>query len=317
MQEWERVAQQVQRKPWVARYQDDRHGGMLLLHLACALHPSETSIKIIIEANPAATSHADSKGRVPLHIVMERVISRPYSLTQNCFLPIIRCLIINDPDTIDLPDCDGQTAIHYAFRGNVHVNFLHLFLQMKPAAARREFPSLRAAVDSPRQLDKTCTLAVTAHCGTPPVSLNHKDLSMVLHAVLARDFSTLVLQTSMERYGLQYARTKDEFGDFPIHYAVSSKNVSDGIVASLLFYYPQCAATRNSKGHLPLHQTLKHRCKGVKELFQKFPAAVQELDPETKLPVALLAAMRGNVGATYFLLREHPQIVASATILET
>lgn len=323
--DWEQVVREVRRKPRVTRYQDEQRRGMLLLHLVCALYPTAEAVRAIIEANPAATSHVGSTGLIPLHIAAGR----------NASVDVLRILLRHDAKSIDVQDNNGQTPIHYACRQDVDKSVLHLLLLMKPDLARdttiphlinnanrqrspsaleilyQEHGESSSEFDpwSDNQWSKIAKLVVTAHYGTLPVARNAQTFP-ILHAVLARNCPQKVLEVAANRFGRQLSGMADRFGNLPLHYAVSSKYANQAIVTSLLSFYPHGAATRNGKGQLPLHQAVKHDCIGsIEELLRRFPAAVQERDRDTKLPVALLGAERANVPSTYLLLREYPQIV--------
>lgn len=254
--DWDRVVAQVKRKPRIAKHHDEERRGMLLLHLACALHPTLEVISVLLDANPDATAHKSGTGLIPLHIAAGR----------NASNAVLRLLLQHDPGSIHGQDRNSQTAIHYACRQDVNHEVVHLLLQFQPTVvgggqqcvssgskALQTYAARRSEITSPldilckesgpaardgygrwteNQWLKIIKLVLVAHYGKLPSARTSQKQSF-LHAALAGNCPLEVLEIAVRKYGKQTAGTTDLVGNLPLHYALGcSSLMSSPTIAS-------------------------------------------------------------------------------------
>ena len=118
----------------------------------------------------------------------------------------------------------------------------------------------------------------------------------------------------------------DEHDNHPLHFALekrrsflsSSSLFSSSCIQDILNANPQAAATKNTKGQLPLHIAL-HGARGnfdwynvIRPILNANYEAIDESDPANGLfPYLLAATNKSHIESTYHLLRHSPQLLIS------
>jgi ankyrin repeat protein len=317
--DWNKLVRIVTRKPSVAAYSDEDRRGMLLLHFACALYPPVEVVEALLEANADAVRHTSlNAGITPLMIACGRDASPD----------VIRLLLRNAKDTMNIHDASGYTAIHWACREDVSKDIVRQLLIINPRAAHHRtsesdgvtptdilIQSRTNKLFSPNQWGKICYMLWARKYGTI-VSRSGQAFS-TLHAALALKCPLHIIELAIERHVSDVAGVRDVFGNLPIHYAVQCDYAYFGdtdIIRRLLQYFPQGAACKNASGRFPLLEALKHGYTwslGIRELYVNHPAAITIMDFESSLyPCALSALFSCDVETTYCLIREHPQLIS-------
>jgi ankyrin repeat protein len=314
--DWETVVQEVQQTPTVARYSDEDHSNMFLLHFVCALKPPPHALEAVLEANPQAiwNRNGDS-GITPLMIACGRNAS-----------PQVVCRLLKDSkESITVTDTTGYSAIHWACREDVSLEVVRELLIVDPRVANHRIEGQQSFVNgltptdillqnktilrySFHQRQKLSLILSARYYGTISTILSTKNGS-ALHAALALKCSEDVLQFALEQY--ESAGVRDCHGNLPLHYAV--RMIIPSILPKLLNKFPDGASCKDSSGRLPLHAALMNGCtwsQGVRDLFVHNPTAVSVKDEEYNLyPLALSAAF-SDLETTFCLLRENPHILA-------
>lgn len=319
--DWSKIVRKVKKKKSLAMYSDETRRGMLLLHFVCALYPPLEVVETILNANPRAVYHKSlTAGITPLMIASGR----------NASPEVVRLLLRQAKETIDIRDSSGYTAIHWACRADVGKEVVRTLLILNPQVATRrvEVPNGQTSYTSgvtcldilsqgrasntfsPNQWDKLCYILWARHYGT--IVARSGQFFSTLHTVLALHCPKPIIEIALERHGAQSAGVRDKFGNLPLHYAVRIKS-SGAILATLLQHFPQAASRPDSDGRLPLLVALKHGYtwqQGVRELYFLYPMAISMIDDETCLFPFSLAATCSDVETIFCLLREHPQVIS-------
>jgi ankyrin repeat protein len=318
--DWSKIVRKVNKKPSVATYSDEIHRGMLLLHFVCALYPPLEVVETVLNANPRAVYHKSlTAGITPLMIACGR----------NASPEVIRLLLRQAKETIDIRDSSGYTAIHWACRADVGKKVIRTLLILNPQVATCRVQALdgrtsytsgvtcleilsqgRASnIFSPNQWDKLCFILWARHYGT--IVARSGQAFSTLHAVLALHCPKYIIEIALERHGARSAGIRDKFGNLPLHYAVRINSLG-AILATLLQHFPHAASCPDSDGRLPLLVALKHGHtwqQGIRELYSLYPMAISMIDNETSLFPFSLAATCSDVETIFCLLREHPQMI--------
>lgn len=329
----------------IAHYSDPERDHLFLLHLVAGLNPPLNVVEVLITANPKALSNQASKGGLtPLMIACGRNASRRvirlllrdkkalavcdasgqaavhWACRENVSHEVMKQLLYSDPS-----QAWRQVQKLLSVRGGVpflaqhHVGCVESpleILYLHPGTGSTTGFATAASRSNTawdrNQWQKLSYLLWARHYGSINTRSQHS--FSVLHAALALKCPVDVIDTAL-RLHRDVAGARDVHSNLPLHYAVQSWTVTDAHICQLLTAFPPAAATRDGNNRFPLHEALKsgkgwHQ--GVSRIYESFPAAASHQDDDTFLPPVLLAAAYSDLDSTFCLLRECPQVVASA-----
>jgi Ankyrin repeat len=318
--DWEDVLEQVRLHPSIARYCDEERLEMFLLHFVCALQPPLEVVEAVMMANPEAISKKSLSAEItPLMVACGR----------NASPQVIRRLVKGAEETILVTNADGYAAIHWACREDVSPGVVHELLHVLPEVANQCVRGDRVRTKDitpvdivsrsgttygsllPTQWKKIVLFLQARHYGNVD-----QGMSTMLHAALALQSCDVIVRGVLEHDEgrRQSIGLRDEYGHFPLHYAVRWHSSTDRLLFRLLSSRPDVASFRDASTlKLPLHEALISGYgwhEGIQELFLLHKPAVYEIDSGYELYPFALAAAFSDLDATFNLLRQYPNAVA-------
>jgi hypothetical protein len=134
--------------------------------------------------------------------------------------------------------------------------------------------------------------------------------SKLLHDCIEIECHVLLVQFAAALHPNQILEAVDNNRRLPLHIAAMK---SLPIFKAVLGLNPRAAARQDESGRLPLHYAItsgKTWNDGVKDLIERYPESLKLQDPETGLPLYLLAAsiQCPDLTTIYLLLLENPII---------
>lgn len=235
-------------------------------HSVHASVPDDAVALVLIEAHPAACSHANARtGSLPLHRLPTRASAA-----------LVAALLAACPSAVSTPNLAGELPLHVAVTRGVCAAAVEALLAAHPAAAAAadaagrlplnrisahfppcpaaiaavlsRFPEAAAAVSSP------AATSATAVFSTPPVGLRFP-LHFAAAACTASCPEVVLLLLAAHP---QAAAAADAAGLLPLHLAIASRGVEVGVVNALLAAAPEAArtATADTNRAFPLHIAL-------------------------------------------------------------
>jgi Ankyrin repeat len=318
--DWEHLLEQVRLHPSIARYCDEERLEMFLLHFVCALQPPLEVVEAVMMANPEAISKKSLFAEItPLMVACGR----------NASPQVIRRLVKGAEETILMTNADGYAAIHWACREDVAPEVVHKLLQVLPEVANQCVRGERVRTKEITPVDIVSRSGTTRGSPLPTqwkkivlfLRAQHygnvdQGMSTTLHAALALRSCDVIVRGILEcdegRH--PFIGLRDEYGHFPLHYAVRWHSSTDRLLFRLLSSRPDVARIRDASTlKLPLHEALISGYgwnEGIKELFLLHKPAIYEIDLDYKLYPFALAAAFSDLDATFNLLRQYPNAVA-------
>lgn len=307
----------------------DVETGRTALHIIVALDSPKHIVKRILELWPQAPMIQDNHGCTPLHYACQ------YNASPNIVIILLRAYRC----AAQFHDIMGDTPLHLACDSPmVSSDIVQTLLEFDPHHVWTNNHNLdnktpldimcdhfrsRNSFRGPHhntQWKKLLLCLWASHHGTisssSPIHAGRKE-GLTFHACLSQQrCSSYTLYVMAKLYLHDSSKIQDEYGNYPLIYAVSdarNKNVIEDIIFTLLDVFPPAAAIPNACGQMPIHLAINSgiKWKSIHQLLSACPSALQKQDPETGLYPFMLAAQRKkeDLDMTYNLLRSNPGVL--------
>lgn len=312
MQQWKMILQRVNRRE--AKHRDA--DGLYPLHWACSGAPPVEVIQALIASYPSSAKKVDYEGSTALH----------FATCYSASFAVLEALLSVYPKAIRMQDKHGRTPLFHAVDRGAGLEILQLLVKTDPTIittpclpshARHVNLSRAVAVRTPLYLawaavvsdrstrenrrgkrwDKALFLFEEAAryeaSRNPAIPRVHYFLTSVI--ALDIYLPDAVLALALKAHPEQARQVVD--GQLPLSWAAALPSYSQArscqVLQSLLAAFPSAAQARDVQGRSSLSRASasgKDWDAGLQELFEADPDALIEVDDESGLPSALLAA---------------------------
>lgn len=356
---WDTVRLRILTHPWDASYRTKEMNDATVLHLACLYRAPKDVVELILDANPEALFCVDSEGWSPLHVcllyggddqdetalmlirrggsrvcsIQSHLIGSPLHLAcrHGASTTIIREILTANPSMVSVPNVHrihpAKMLWHYFSRDPENERFLYKAFSSQEDMVKATTGDYKTIIDL---MDR---LKLLIQAGKPKHNKSTNENSLLVHDILKSSTKEIgdlskFLSLAVLLFPDQVHRVIDEFGNLPLHRAVSNLPTTishhDKLIRSLslptftstttteitdldsvyfskedpvdvlLQSFPIAARISNHQGSFPLHVALVKGRRtwrtGVASIVLAAPEVLMIPDVETNLfPFALAA----------------------------
>ena len=309
---WSEVIELCKLDPHLATIRD-KHGYTALHYVIIQLDRRESRgvnsiqvIKLLLDINPDATLMRATNGWTPLH----------HAVYLNFSSDVIKLFLNAKPEAANVRSSDGETPLFLCRLDRKPLSLWHQnFEKDNPWSVLLRF----------NDEWRTVQLLIKASCHKTVGTLPKDHKFRLLHAACSILCPSYILHMVLLLLP-QESSEKDEVGNFPFSLFVSKEYT----INCLPFYYDRsalefnfthllnlnisAARSKDKYGRLPIHWVvINETCNlFVRELTEKYPEGIAEVDPMTGLFPFMLAASTGSyLENIYLLLKINPQVLNS------